>query len=166
MAGIVIALIVVYGFILFRNGIALNNVTIEFTILYVACSLIILLFWKVRKGISKKMGIVIFALLIIQAGVISYYAYDRHSNRLVNEQNRLLIILGNSTDYQRLNLSYHDIEKINVAGDAKQGSFGHPFDYVIELKVENKIYQFKCKGRGPSCEEMELIVPLQNNIYR
>lgn len=157
MVIIVIALIFVYGFILFRNGIDLNNVTIEFTILYVACSLIILLFWKVRKGISKKIGIVIFGLLIIQAGVISYYAYDRHSNRLINEQNSLLVILGNSADYQRLNLSYRDIEKINVAGDAKQGSFGHPFDYIIELKVENKVYQFKCKGRGPECDEMELI---------
>ena len=158
MAVIVIALIFLYGLILFRNGIALNNVTIEFTILYVTCSLTILLFWKARKGISKKIGIAICALLIIQTGFISYYAYDRHSDRLINEQHRLLIILGNSTDYQKLNLSYHDIEKINIIGDAKLGNFHHPLDYIIELKVknENKIYQFQCKGQGPWCEEMEL----------
>ncbi|WP_191704665.1 hypothetical protein [Solibacillus merdavium] len=70
----------------------------------------------------------------------------------------MLVILGNSTDYQKLNLSYQDIEKINIVGDAKQDSFHHPFDYIIELKVknENKIYQFKCKGQGPWCEEKEL----------
>ncbi|MEB2298954.1 hypothetical protein LAV72_04870 [Lysinibacillus xylanilyticus] len=157
MVGIIIALIFVFGFILFRNGIELNNVTIEFTILFVACSLIILLFWKARKGISKKIGIGICALLILQIGVISYYAYDKHSNRLIDEQNSLLVILGNSTDYQKLNLSYEDIEKINIVGDAKKGDFHHPFGYRIELKVKNEVYQFKCKGQGPSCEEMELI---------
>ena len=54
MVGIIIALIVVYGFILFRNSIDLNNVTIEFTILFVTGSLILLLFWKERKGILRK----------------------------------------------------------------------------------------------------------------
>ncbi|MGE7912571.1 hypothetical protein [Lysinibacillus xylanilyticus] len=159
MVGIISALIFVFGFILFRNGIELNNVTIEFTILFVACSLIILLFWKARKGISKKIGIGICASLILQIVVISYYAYDRHSNHLINEQNRLLVILGNSTDYQKLNFSYEDIEKINIVGDAKKGDFHHQFDYRIELKVknENKVYLFKCKGQGPWCEEMEVI---------
>lgn len=159
MVGIIITLISVFAFILFRNGIDINNVTIEFTILFVACSLIILLFWKARKGISKKIGIGICVLLILQTGVISYYAYDRHSNQLINEQNRLLVILGNSTDYQKLNLRYLDIEKIYIVGDAKKGYFDHPFDYRIELKIknENKVYQFKCKGQGPWCEELELI---------
>ena len=159
MVGIIIALIVVYVFILFRNSIDLNNVTIEFTILFVTGSLILLLFWKERKGISKKIGIVIYTLLILQIGVISFYAYDRHSNQLINEKNRLLVILGNSTDYQQLNLSYQDVEKISIVGDAKKGYFLHPFDYRIELKVnnENKIYRFKCSGQEPWCEEMELI---------
>ena len=86
MIGIIITLIFVYGFILFRNSIDLNNVTIEFTILFVAGSLILLLFWKVRNGISKKIRIGICILLILQIGVISFYAYDKHSNQLIYER--------------------------------------------------------------------------------
>ncbi|MBO1910717.1 hypothetical protein [Sporosarcina sp. 6E9] len=159
MVGIIITLIFLFCFILFRNGIELNNVTTEFTILFVASSLIILLFWKVRNELPKKIGIGICTILILQLGVISLYAYDRQSNQLINEQNRLLVILGNSSDYQQLNLSFQDIDKVYLVGDAKKGSFNHPFDYRIELKVksEDKVYQFQCKGQGPWCKELGLI---------
>lgn len=67
--------------------------------------------------------------------------------------------MGNSSDYQLLNLSYQDIDKVYLVGDAMKGDFHHPFDYRIELKIKNedKVYQFQCKGQGPSCNELGLI---------
>lgn len=151
---------ILYFIMMFRNAIDLNEVTIPFTILYVITWLLILIlikFWRLITSIMLKSFIV--GLLSVQLFAICYEAYLAQPKRLLEEQRKISLILGNSLAYEQLHLSYDKIASLKVLGDPKRGNFGHPFDYIIELKVKKneEPFYFMCKGTGPFCNEMELV---------
>ena len=153
-------MLILYFSMMFRNAIDLNEVTIPFTIMYVIIWLLILIlikFWRlITSNILKS---IIVVLLSVQLFVICYEAYSAQPERLLEEQRIISMILGNSLASEQLHLSYDKIVSLKVLGDAKLGNFGHPFDYIIELKVKKveEPYYFMCKGTGPYCNEMELV---------
>lgn len=156
MATIVIALLVLYSMILFRNGIQMHDVMIEYTVLFLFSSFLIVVLWKVWRNLSKSIKVVFTTLLVLQVSFISYEAYVSEPKYLSNEQNTLLLLLAGSPDYQQLNLTSVDLKTVQVIGDSKQGSFHHPDDYIVEITTSNnnEVYQFMCKGSGPTCEEL------------
>ncbi|WOV85816.1 hypothetical protein PGH26_07750 [Sporosarcina jeotgali] len=156
MAVIVIALLVLYSLILFRNGIEMHDVMLEYTVLFLLSSFLIVVLWKVRRTLSKSIKAVFTTLLVMQVSFISYEAYVQEPKYLSNEQNKLLLLLAGSSDYQQLNLTSEDLQNVHIIGDPKQGGFDHPFDYIVEITTakNQEVFQFSCKGNGPACEEL------------
>lgn len=156
MATIVIALLILYSMVLFRNGIQMHDVMVEYTVLFLISSFLILVLWKVWRNLSKVIKVVFTTLLVMQVAFISYEAYVDEPKYLTNEQNSLLLLLAGSPDYQQLNLTSVDLKTVQVIGDPKQGSFHHPDDYIVEITTSNnnEVYQFICKGNRPTCEEL------------
>ncbi|WP_432355662.1 hypothetical protein [Sporosarcina sp. A2] len=156
MGIIVITLLVLYSMILFRNGIQMHDVMLEYTVLFLISTFLILLLWKAWGTLSKSFKLLITTLLVMQVSFISYEAYVSEPKYLSNEQNSLLLLLAGSPDYLQLKLTSEDLKTVQVIGDPKQGSFDHPYDYIVEITTtKNKeVYQFICKGNGPTCEEL------------
>ena len=156
MATIVIALLILYSMVLFRNGIQMHDVMVKYTVLFLISSFLIVVLWKVWRNLSKVIKVVFTTLLVMQVAFISYEAYVDQPKYLTNEQNSLLLLLAGSPDYRQLNLTSVDLKTVQVIGDPKQGSFHHPGDYIVEITTSNdkEVYQFICKGNGPSCEEL------------
>ncbi|WP_025784326.1 hypothetical protein [Sporosarcina sp. D27] len=156
MATIGIALLVLYGLILFRNGIQFHDVMFKYTVLFLISSILILILCKLWRNLSSVIKLVFTTLLVLQVVFISYEAYVSEPKYLSNEQNTLLLLLAGSPDYQQLNLTSVDLKTVQVIGDPKQGSFDHPFDYIVEITTskDKKVYQFMCKGSGPTCDEL------------
>lgn len=156
MATIGIALLVLYGLILFRNGIQIHDVMFEYTVLFLISSILILILCKLWRNLSNVIKLVSTTLLVLQVVFISYEAYVSEPKYLSNEQNTLLLLLAGSPDYQQLNLTSVDLKTVQVIGDPKQGSFDHPYDYIVEITTskDNEVYQFMCKGSGPACDEL------------
>lgn len=154
-------ILVFYFYVIFKNGIDLNELTFEFSILYVSsCVLILLLIWIFQKGNAKKSTILAIAVVIFMIGVISFGAITKIPEQTVNFQMQLATILGNSPQYKELGINdNHDIESIIFHGAPKRGDFEQISGYVIELNIKNvkHPYYFMCAGTGPGCSEYEQV---------
>ena len=153
-------LFIVYCVMTFKNAIALNEMTLQFTIVYILISILLLLFIKIsahihRAWIKWTIGLILCLLLANNC----YFALTTNTERIESEQHRLLLMLGQSDDFQQLNLTEKSIEKVYIHGEHRKGNFHHPFDYVVELKIQGKEepYYFQCYGNGPYCNSLSRI---------
>ncbi len=107
-----------YFYVLFKNGIALNEITVEFSILYVCCCILIFLLTKiVQKGYVKKLALSTIALVVVMTGVISHVALTEIPENKTNLQMELATILGNSPQFKELGIqNNNDIESITFHG--------------------------------------------------
>lgn len=146
-----------YFYVLFKNGIDLNEITIEFSILYFCCYILIFLLTKiVQKGNVKKLATFAIALVVVMAGVISYVALTELPESKTSLQMELVTILGNSTQFKELGINNNnDIESITFHGAPRRGDFDQILGYVIELTVKDNenVYYFMCAGNGPYCSQ-------------
>lgn len=144
-----------YFYVLFKNGISLNEITIKFSLLYLcSCLLIHLFVWMLHKGIAKTQVYIAIPLVIISVGIYSYYALTEIPDRKTATQIEMATILGNSEEYKALGIEHiHDIEKVIFHGETRFGGFDQIYGYVVEVMVPNdkQRYFFECEGTGPYC---------------
>lgn len=156
---LVVFMLVLYFIVLFNND--LDEIVVEFSILYViSCVLILILIWILRKGSPKLPTISALILVVIMIGVKSYVAMEEIPDHTINRQLKLATILGNSPQYQELGINDNtDIQSITVHGAPKRGNFHQTLDYVIELRVKDheQPYYFMCAGTGPDCSQYEKV---------
>lgn len=150
-----------YLFVLFKNGIDLNEITIEFTILFTCCCVVMLLLTKIMENkTTKQLAAWAIVVVVLMTGVISYVAITEIPENKKNVQLELATILGNSAHYNALGINGHnDIESITFHGEPKAGNFDQILGYVVEVKVTNReqVYYFMCAGTGPSCMEFKQV---------
>ena len=159
-----IVLFFLYCYITFQNHIDLNELTIKFSFLYFITWILYILYFKNGWRFERKsLHFLTVFILTLQLVTICYEALTANTEQVEEMHKKIALMLGQSQDFADLQVTYKDIEKLNVQGDTRRGNFHYPFDFIVELKLigESESYYFQCDDNLEYCDSLVMIENLK-----